>query len=167
MGKIIGGGLPVGAVGGRRDLLAVTAATRPGFMPHSGTFNGNPLTMAAGVAAMRALDGATISVLDERAAQVAAAIAEAASAAQVPVVVTRAGSILHVHLQDSTPRRASEVVSNPEEVTALHLALLLEGVYAAPRGMLNLSSVMTDADIDRITGAYARALQRLRGAIDA
>jgi glutamate-1-semialdehyde 2,1-aminomutase len=139
MGKIVGGGIPVGAVGGSRDVLGATAADRAGSLAHSGTFNGNPLAAAAGIACLEALDAEAIAALNRRAVELAARISTAGAE------VRRSGSIMQVGSPD--PAR-------------LHLALLVEGVYAAPRGMLNLSTVMTDAQLETVAEAYARALAR-------
>jgi glutamate-1-semialdehyde 2,1-aminomutase len=142
MGKIIGGGIPVGAVGGSRDVLGVTAADGPDPLPHSGTFNGNPLAAAAGLACLEALDADAIEALNARAAALAQRLASDGA------VVRRSGSIMQVDVPDPA---------------ALHLALLLEGVFAAPRGMLNLSTVMTDQHLETIAGAYSKALSRALG----
>ncbi len=166
MGKIIGGGLPVGAVGGAADLLRLTAADRADGIRHSGTFNGNPLTMAAGVASLRALTATVITELIERASRLQAAIEAAARAAGVPMVVTRAGSILHVHLVPA-PAPVAETMARMEragsvgaqDAASLHLTLLLHGVYSAPRGMLNLSTVLSDADLQAVADAYGRAFE--------
>jgi glutamate-1-semialdehyde 2,1-aminomutase len=152
MGKIVGGGLPVGAVGGSREVLAVTAADRPDRLPHSGTFNGNPVTAAAGIAYLTALDEEAIETLNAGAARVARGIETEASEAGVGVDVRRSGSIMQVDVADDEAQRL------------LHLALLLEGVFAAPRGMLNLSTVTTDEDCEAIVRAYGRACERLRAA---
>jgi glutamate-1-semialdehyde 2,1-aminomutase len=142
MGKIVGGGVPVGAVGGSRHVLETTAAGRPGALAHSGTFNGNPLAAAAGVACLEALDAEAIVALNRRAAELARRLAAAGA------VVRRSGSIMQVDAPDPA---------------ALHLGLLLEGVYAAPRGMLNLSTAMTDEHLESVALAYERALSRARG----
>ena len=136
MGKIVGGGIPVGAVGGSRELLTATAADRPGSLAHSGTFNGNPLAAAAGVACLEALDEDAIAALNRRAAALASRIERAG------LVVRRSGSIMQVDSPDPA---------------ALHLALLVEGVCAAPRGMLNLSTAMAEEDLETVAEAYARA----------
>jgi glutamate-1-semialdehyde 2,1-aminomutase len=142
MGKIVGGGIPVGAVGGSRDVLGITAADGPDPLPHSGTFNGNPLAAAAGVACLEALDEDVVEALNGRAARLARRLAAEGA------VVRRSGSIMQVDAPDPA---------------ALHLALLVEGVFAAPRGMLNLSTAMTDEHLEAIAGAYSRALSRARG----
>lgn len=136
MGKIIGGGIAVGAVGGRRDVMELTAADRPDALLHAGTFNGNPLAAVAGVACLTALDEEAITTLNRRAAELAE---------RIPMPVRRSGSIMHVDSPDPA---------------ALHLALLLEGAFAAPRGMLNLSTAMTDDRCDAVAEAYGRAVAR-------
>ena len=153
MGKIVGGGFPVGAVGGRRALMELTAAGRPGALAHAGTFNGNPVTTAAGLASLRLLDADAIERLNACAGALEARIAAAAKDTGIAAWVSRHGSILHVHLDDGLP--------GAQASAALHLALLLQGVYAAPRGMLNLSTVLSDAQLRRIAEGYAAAFTRL------
>ncbi len=159
MGKIIGGGLPVGAVGGRADLLDHLSRSAPRQLAHSGTFNGNVLSMVAGAVSMELLTAEEIARLNRMAARLQEDIARAGKLAGLEVTVTRAGSIMHVHFLGAAPadyesaeradRRAGQL---------LHLALLNHGVYAAPRGMLNLSTAVGEADIDRAAEAYERAL---------
>lgn len=161
LGKLIGGGLPVGAVAGRGELLEHTAADR-GSLPHSGTFNGNRATLAAGSASLQALDAEAIIQLNIRAERLAAAIEAAGTAAGIAVSVTRAGSIMHVHLLPEAPTNAAEASgADPEKTTAMHLLLLDAGVYAAPRGMLNLSTAVTGQDLDEVVRAYAGAFNQL------
>ncbi len=140
MGKIIGGGVAVGAVGGSRTALAVTAADRDGALMHAGTFNGNPLAAAAGVACLEALDEPAIARLNRLAEELARRLAASG------LTVRRSGSIMQVDVDDAA---------------ALHLALLLEGVFAAPRGMLNLSTALSAEECEELAAAYARAAARL------
>jgi glutamate-1-semialdehyde 2,1-aminomutase len=152
LGKIIGGGFPIGAVGGRADLLELTVASlTPDYVPHAGTFNGHLAAVVAGAVTLRHLDAAAIEQLNDRAAALAARIAAAAAAAGLPVEVTRAGSILNVHL-DTAERTAD-----------LHLGLLLNGVYATPRGMINLSTALTAADLDEAAAGYETAFGLVLG----
>jgi len=162
LGKIIGGGFPVGAVGGRATLLDLTIAGRPGSLPASGTFNGNVITMTAGAVSLSALDETSIARLTAGAQQVASEIESAAARADVPCAVSRAGSILQVHMLSELPDDPAAVDVPPILVSALHLALLLEGIYAAPRGMLNLSTALDDGQLERLTAGYASAFARVR-----
>jgi glutamate-1-semialdehyde 2,1-aminomutase len=153
LGKIIGGGFPIGAVGGRADLLELTvAALTPGYVTHAGTFNGHLAAAAAGTMTLRYLDGAAIAGLNEAAAALSASIVAGASAAGVAAEVTRAGSIMNVHLR------------GPGQLADLHLALLLNGVYTTPRGMINLSTALSPGDLDDIAAAYAAAFTQVRRA---
>jgi glutamate-1-semialdehyde 2,1-aminomutase len=153
LGKIIGGGFPIGAVGGRADLLELTvAAMTPGYVAHAGTFNGHLAAAVAGVVTLRHLDSAAISRLNAAAAGLADRILAGAAAAAVPARVTRAGSIMNGHLDGLG------------QLADLHLALLLNGVYTTPRGMINLSTALSPGDLDDIAAAYATAFTRLRPA---
>jgi glutamate-1-semialdehyde 2,1-aminomutase len=162
LGKIIGGGLPVGAVAGSNGLMRLTAAAVGGPVIHSGTFNGNVATMVAGLAAMQALSAVRIERMNKAAAMLAARIERVGEDLNLPLTVTRAGSIMQVHFLNAAPQNAAEARRAPEAlVRQLHLALLVGGVYTAPRGMLNLSTAMTDDDLDEIGTAYERALRRV------
>jgi glutamate-1-semialdehyde 2,1-aminomutase len=154
LGKIIGGGFPIGAVGGRADLLELTvAALTPGYVTHAGTFNGHLAAAVAGAITLRHLDAAAILRLNDAAAALADQIAAGADAAGVPAEVTRAGSIMNVHLAGP---------SAPGQLADLHLALLLNGVYTTPRGMINLSTALSPHDLDDIAAAYATAFTLVR-----
>ncbi|MEV4506083.1 aspartate aminotransferase family protein [Streptomyces klenkii] len=162
MGKIIGGGMPLGAMGGARRLLEVTAANRPGSLPHSGTFNGHLTAVAAGATTLQHLDASAIERLNQWAESLQGAIAAAADEAGLPVTVTRAGSILQVHTAAITPTNAEHVREATSPLnSALHLALLLEGVYTTPRGMINLSTAFTADDLSSVVRAYTHAFRLL------
>ena len=159
MGKIIGGGLPVGAVGGRAELLADLSTDSGPALPHSGTFNGNVLSMSAGQVVMSLLDESAIATLDKRAADLADDIESLGRARHLHVSVTRAGSIMHVHFLAKPPTDAASARQGDRQLNAaLHLELLNEGVYTAPRGMLNLSTALEDGDLEYVHSAYDRAL---------
>ena len=154
LGKIIGGGFPIGAVGGRADLLELTvAALTPGYVTHAGTFNGHLAAAVAGAITLRHLDAAAISRLNDAAAALADQITAGAAAPGVLAEVTRAGSIMNVHLAGP---------SAPGQLADLHLALLLNGVYTTPRGMINLSTALSPHDLDDIAAAYAAAFTLVR-----
>jgi glutamate-1-semialdehyde 2,1-aminomutase len=122
----------------------------PGYVAHAGTFNGHLAAAVAGVVTLRHLDAAAISRLNEAAGTLAERILAGAAAAGLPAEVTRAGSIMNVHLD------------GPGQLANLHLALLLEGVYTTPRGMINLSTALSPADLDEVGLAYERACAAVR-----
>jgi len=161
LGKVIGGGLPVGAVGGRRELLELTSPHTPGRLEHAGTFNGALPAMAAGLVSLRLLDEAAIEGMNARAARLASAIEAAGADVGLPVAVSRAGSILHVHPGAAPVAGPSDANRDPAFSAALHLALMLEGAYTTPRGMINLSTVIGDAELDEAASAYRAAFARL------
>lgn len=160
LGKIIGGGLPVGAVAGREALMAEAAVGLGGRVNHSGTFNGNVLTMVAGIAYMEGLDAKQILRLNRAAGILGARIESIGEELGLPLTVTVEGSVMQVHFQDSVPRTAELPSAEQRSLLKnLHLGLLLRGIYTAPRGMLNLSTAMADDDFESIGIAYKEALQ--------
>ena len=158
MGKIIGGGLPVGAVGGRADLLGQLSSWAPRQLAHSGTFNGNVLSMVAGAVSIDLLTAEAVARLDQVAARLQGDITHAGKLAGLDVTVTRAGSVMHVHFLNAAPANYEATERADRRAAALlHLALLNCGVYTAPRGMLNMSTVLSDADVAAAADAYAEA----------
>jgi glutamate-1-semialdehyde 2,1-aminomutase len=121
-----------------------------GNVTHAGTFNGHLAAAVAGTMTLRYLDEAAITGLNEAAAELDLRIVAGATAAGVPAEVTRAGSIMNVHLGD------------PGQLADLHIALLLNGVYTTPRGMINLSTALSPGDLDDIAAAYATAFTQVR-----
>src|SRR5262245_56569056 len=101
MGKIIGGGLHVAAFGGRRDLMERLDPERDRPVPHAGTYNGNPLGMAAGLAAMRALTPEALARLEAQGDWLRGQLAELFADHRVPAQVTGMGSLFNVHLTDA------------------------------------------------------------------
>lgn len=159
--KVIGGGLPIGGVGGRRELLDLTSPLRAGRITHSGTFNGHVVAAAAGLVSVEHLTESAIDRMNAGAATLSAAIERAGAAAGFPVRVTRAGSILNVHPGGSPVPDPQAAKRHRTARAALHLALLGEGVYTSTRGMINLSTVLTDAELENAALAYERAFRRL------
>ena len=145
MGKIIGGGFPVGGVGGRADLLGLLDP-RTGKATHSGTFNGNPVTAAAGIESVRALTADRIEVMARMTERLESGIEAGAERAGVPVELRRVGSLLNVSLADGTSQ------------ARFHLAALNHGAFFAPRGMMALSTITDDAIVDAATDRIGAAL---------
>ena len=166
--KIIGGGFPVGGFGGRACVMEQFDPLRPSPLWQSGTFNGNVVTMVAGVAAMEAYtpgEVARINALGERLRQgLRAILGEEGIAA----AVTGYGSFVGLHLgaeRVTTYREAA--VTDKALARLLHLSLLLEGIYVAPRLMMCTSTPMDEAIIDEVLAGFRRALATIRPAIPA
>jgi glutamate-1-semialdehyde 2,1-aminomutase len=154
-GKLIGGGFPVGAVGGRQELMSLLDP-RTNKMFHSGTFNGNPVTCAAGVASVSHLTADRIGELDRLGERLADGLTTAAASAHLPFSLRRVGSLFNLYLQAELPA-ANPLRSDTAEIALLHLAGMNHGLYFAPRGMLTLSTPLDDAAIDDMTARFAAA----------
>jgi glutamate-1-semialdehyde 2,1-aminomutase len=162
LGKIIGGGFPIGAFGGREDVMAILDPRQPGALPHSGTYNANPISMRAGAVTLSQLDTGAFERLDALGERLETGITNAIASRRLPLGLTRAGSLLQLHgTAEPRPPRLGSPPTLPASLRALHLALCLEGVHIAPRGFLNCSLAMSDNDVDRAVGAIDRALGRL------
>jgi glutamate-1-semialdehyde 2,1-aminomutase len=106
LGKVIGGGLPVGAYGGRRDLMALVAPDGPVYQ--AGTLSGHPLTMAAGVATLRSLSAGSYDSLERLGALLQVGLEAAASDAGTVLSVARSGSLLTPFFRATPPRNYQE-----------------------------------------------------------
>jgi len=169
LGKIIGGGFPVGAIGGHRDVMAVFDP-RPGkpALPHGGTFSANPVTMRAGIAAMQLLDDAAFARLDAMGEAVRAGIDAAFKRHAVPGGTVGLGSLLKIHFTDRPVRDYRSAYLSDEEArrqAVFNRAFLNRGVLAAGNGLMALSTPMTDADIDAIIDAASGALEDVAGTL--
>jgi glutamate-1-semialdehyde 2,1-aminomutase len=149
LGKIIGGGFSVGALAGRADIMAVLDPETLKVW-HSGTFNGNPVTMAAGLASMRELTQSRVDTMERQARALQAGLQRKAALAGLPLTVSRSGSLLNLFFAPEIPEA---VIARPDQrlMGLFHLAAMNHGISIAARGMMALSTVMTDALIDEIT----------------
>ncbi len=132
LGKIIGGGLPVGAFGGRADIMDHLAPLGPVYQ--AGTLSGNPLAMAAGIAALRLLDELNpYAQLDRLGAQLRDAVLAAAQRKGIPVQVPQRGSMFSIYFSDTPVRDyASALRSDAALFGRFFRAALERGVYLAP-----------------------------------
>lgn len=161
LGKVIGGGLPVGAFGGRAEVMAMFAPPSP-RMVQSGTFNANPLTMAAGAAAVDLLTPDEILRINRLGDRLAEGLEEAAAEQGVSVRVTGLGSVRTLHFTAAPVEDYRGVASARSDLTRLfHLGLLNRGVFIAPRGMLVTSTAMGEAEVEQCVEAAADVLGEL------
>jgi len=159
-GKVIGGGLPVGAFGGRRDLMSLLAPVGPVYQ--AGTLSGNPLATAAGLAVLERLDGGAYQQLADRAARLAqglsAALTDAGLTVQVPVV----GPLVGVFFAASPVRdfAGAKASADTGRYPGFMHGLLDRGVAIAPGAyeVLFPSLSHSDADVERTIEAAAEAV---------
>lgn len=167
MGKIIGGGFPVGAFGGREDVMRQFSPLEEHPLHHSGTFNANPVSMVAGLATLRELDADAIGYLNRLGERFTAGVRRTAVEQGIPLQVTGAGSLRNLHIAPRSPRNAAEAYAADRELLRLlHLKLLVGGVLAAPRGMFAFSAVTTEVEVDRVLDVLRDALAWLRPATE-
>jgi glutamate-1-semialdehyde 2,1-aminomutase len=154
MGKIIGGGLPVAAFGGRADVMELLDPRRQPNLAQGGTYNGNPLGMAAGVAAMKELTADVYEDLNRRGARVKDQLSEVFASHGVAAQVNGVASLLAIHFT-STPVTdyRSKMTADEGMGRDFFLGLLNHGVLMAPRAMGALSTPMGEAEIQRFVDA--------------
>jgi glutamate-1-semialdehyde 2,1-aminomutase len=162
LGKIIGGGLPVGAFGGRADVMACyDPRGGRGRINHGGTFNANPLTMAGGVATMERLTAEAYARLDALGERLRDGVTRLLRRLGRPGQITGVGSLFCLHwtrarLGDYRSSRPTD----PEAPLRVFMGLLNEGVLLSQRGLGCCSLAMSDADVDRFVEALGRVLER-------
>ena len=162
-GKIIGGGLPVGAFGGRAEIMDVLAPDGPVYQ--AGTLSGNPLAMAAGIAALEQLQSGEIHrQLETSGARLAAGLNAAAKKSGVAVTVQRIGSMICTFFTDQPVHNlADAMLADRERFKKYFHGMLAEGVYFAPSPFEAgfISAAHTDEDIDATISAAEKVMARL------
>ncbi|MDD6221744.1 MAG: aspartate aminotransferase family protein [Lachnospiraceae bacterium] len=165
-GKIIGGGLAVGAFGGKSEIMNVFSPTVPGHLSQSGTFNGNRATMAAGCAALKQYDQAACDRLEVLAQRLEMKLTKAFEETGIEGCVTRSGSLMNYHFSDVVPTDyLSACKDRKEPLRIMHLELLKRGFFLAPRGTIALSTPMTELVIDGLGDAFEDSLLEIRKSI--
>jgi glutamate-1-semialdehyde 2,1-aminomutase len=163
--KIIGGGFPVGAFGGRSEIMGIFDPNRPNPLWQSGTFNGNAITMVAGIAAMEAYGADEVARINELGDRLRSGIDAAIARFGLPGQAIGYGSFVSIHFVDGPIRNYRDAAAGDAAFKRLvHLALLQEGVFCAPRLMLCTSTPMDDGTIDEFLAAFDRALARVTAA---
>jgi glutamate-1-semialdehyde 2,1-aminomutase len=163
LGKYLGGGMTFGAFGGRRDLMAVYDPRRPDAVPHSGTFNNNVLSMAAGHAGLSRLFTPEVAeALYRRGERLRARLTEICTETGARMQWTGLGSLLTVHFQTEDIRAARDIRPEPELRELFHLDMLRRGFYLARRGMIALSLEIGDAECDSFCAAVAQFVEERR-----
>lgn len=147
LGKIIGGGTPVGAFGGKREIMELYDPKQK-KMYHSGTFNGNALTVAAGLAAMECYDQEAVDHVNRLGRLFAEEMREIYHRLGLNMKVSGEGSIYNILFTDREVRNYRDVAASHEELNKLlYMLLLTKGVFNAERGMFCMSTAMEERDV--------------------
>jgi glutamate-1-semialdehyde 2,1-aminomutase len=162
-GKVIGGGLPVGAFGGRAEIMDCLAPLGPVYQ--AGTLSGNPVAMAAGIAALEELAASHAYVkLEQLGAALEAGMKEAAKSAGVPVQFNRCGSMFCGYFTSEPVHSLADAMkSDRERFKKYFHGMLDQGIYVAPSQFEAgfVSTAHTAADIDKTVNAAAKTLKSL------
>ena len=171
LGKIIGGGFPVGAIAGRSDVMKVLDPRESNLrFPHSGTFSANPVTMTAGYVAMDLFDRDAVLKLNALTDKAVSQVKEVVRLAGVPVSVTGAGSMFRLHLTPAPPTTYREAYQSKETLSVLNE--LLDFMYFNEKIlMINtfscmFSTALTQKETDRLSEGLFRAFSALKPKIE-
>ncbi|WP_113405233.1 aspartate aminotransferase family protein [Rhizobium sp. SYY.PMSO] len=164
VGKIIGGGFPIGAIGGRADVMAVFGVDdKTPLVSQGGTFSANPVSMVAGKAAMDALTVEAFDRLERLGDRVRTGLTEAALKRNAPFSVSGVASLFRVHPRKAAPVNSSSATMTPAEAVtmrALSRHFLASGILLPFGAAACLSTPMTDADVDTVIDTFDDFLEK-------
>ncbi len=165
LGKIIGGGLPVGAYGGKREIMEHVAPAGPVYQ--AGTLSGNPLAVTAGIATLTVLKQPGVyDELEQKSAALEKGLSEAAKEAGVAACINRVGSMICTFFTNEFVKDyPTACSSNTGKFAAYFSSMLIQGVYLAPSQFeaAFISLAHTGDDLDRTIGAARKAFRQVSG----
>lgn len=165
MGKMIGGGFPIGAIAGRAEMMDVLNPRSPRYVyPHSGTFSANPVSVGAGLAAMEKFDRPAVDRLNALTRLAIKKIEETIRQAGIAASVTGTGSMFRVHLKAAPPRDYREAYLSPEEnkrLKAMLSHMFDEGIILINSCSAALSTPMTEKDVDVLVAAFRGGFKKI------
>ncbi|CAN7146637.1 aspartate aminotransferase family protein [Bosea sp. LjRoot237] len=155
LGKWIGGGMSFGAFGGRADIMAIYDPSKPGSLPHAGTFNNNVLSMSAGIAALTQVFTPDVAeALHARGEQLRERLNALFRSADVSLQATGQGSLMNIHAVRGPVNSLDNLDGSDDRLKELvFLDLLERGFYLARRGFIALSLAVDDAATEQFLGA--------------
>lgn len=167
LGKMIGGGFPVGATGGREDIMNLFSPEVQ-RISHSGTLNANPVTATAGVATLEQLTADEIARINGLGESLAEGIREVLTKLNIKGQVTGQGSLQNLHFSQIPviDGKTAKKVANQDILHLLHLALMERGIFVPARNLFVISTPMTEKEIDMAIKAVDDALNELRPYIE-
>jgi glutamate-1-semialdehyde 2,1-aminomutase len=170
LGKIIGGGFPIGAFGGRKDIMSMFDPNTPDAVAHSGTFTGNAVTMAAGLANLEIYPQNEVDRINSLGERLAAGLKQAMVNVDIIGGTRGIGSLVGIHFTEKPLTTSRDVVLSLfpsfELLHYLHLEMLNRGIYFMNRGMFVVSTPMTEKQIDTCVANFEAALRMLKPLAD-
>lgn len=161
LGKVIAGGTPGGAFGGRADVMALfDPSSGAPAIPQAGTFNANPITLAAGLATLRELDDATYARMNQLAARLSDALQTELIEVGIPGQVVSIGSIFRVRLMDHIPRNYRETMSDDKQLHRFIFFWLLNNDVLWTQGGY-IAKPSEDRHLDKLCSTFRAALRSL------
>ena len=166
IGKIIGGGFAIGGFGGSEEVMSIFDPAGSAGYHHSGTFNGHNVTMRAGVASVELLDEGAIARIDSLGARLQEGIDGAFRKAGIAGRTTRVGSLVYTHWTAGKITESKDVVLWKKNAADLprffHLELLNRGIFGSNRGLVNISTPMSESDVDQTIAAIGETLAAMK-----
>lgn len=170
LGKMIGGGFPIGAFGGRNDIMHVFHPDHPNAVLHGGSFNGNNVSMGAGLIALDLYDQPAVDRINGLGNRLRQGFEDAYKAAGIKMSISGQGSLLGVHWCPDAPQNARQAVLGKsgagELPRLLHLEMVNQGIHSAPGGLYIVSVPMAEPEIDKAVEAFASALNLLKPCVN-
>jgi glutamate-1-semialdehyde 2,1-aminomutase len=165
LGKLVGGGLPLGAFGGREEIMAQFDPSHgPPVIPHPGSYNANPVSLAAGLATLELLTREVIGRLNAEGERLRQALKREFDQAGVSAAITGLGSLFGIHLTDRPVRTIRDAASGDAELRhRIFLGLYNEGILLDPRGVGMVSTAIGEPEIEQFLGALRTVLSRAIG----
>ena len=169
-GKIIGGGFPIGAFGGRKDIMEIFDPNKPDAVTHSGTFSGNAVTMAAGIANLEIYPQQEVDRINALGHRLADGFNQAFEKVGIRGGTRGIGSLAGIAFTDKELNNSKDVVLSMipsfELMQYLHLEMLNRGVFFLHRGVFTVSTPMTETEIDKCIASFEASLALLKPVAD-
>jgi len=166
LGKIIGGGFPVGALGGRKDIMSLFDENVPNFLFQSGTFNANDITMAAGIATVQSYQEPEIDRVNRLGERMRQGLNASFKSAGIVGQATGMGSLATIHWRGGdivTARDAALGASRSADLyQLLHLEMMNRGIFFPRRGQLSISTALTEQHVEKLIVEFSATLDLLQ-----
>jgi glutamate-1-semialdehyde 2,1-aminomutase len=168
LGKAIGGGLPVGAFGGRQDVMAVYSPKHKRPAHHSGTFVATPIAVAAGIAGLELMSEDALNRINELGWSLRKGLQEVLDDLELKIQIKGYGSLQQLHFTSEPvfDARAAFLTQDRDLLRLFHVSLMNRGIFIPNRGFFAISIPMTEADIATAVRASSEALAELKPLVE-